>query len=241
MRTPVRAQIGQFGDAWHHTSFQISFECRQKCCCLPMDNGELYVDESSCLIHVTQTQLVSPSGRPRPHVFAAGVASRPNSATPPDHKLSLVWTASKREVAGGRCWRGRMCLSATPRGCTALVCTTPSGVINPGSRSAAVLAPTAGRGGVRSPGQRGRRRRRGGGDDAGAAATTRGRWRRRGFGGDDVRAAARRRLPLPRLPSLALTPLWLSRWYAAIPAAVAAATALAAGLWQAASLQAAFA
>ena len=190
MRTPVRAQIGQFGDAWHYTSFQISFECRQKFCCLPMDNGELYVNESSCLIHVTQTQLVSPFGRPRTHVFAAGVASRPNSATPPDHKLSLVWTASKREVAGGRCWRERVCLSATPRECTALVCTTPSGVINPGSRSAAVLAPTAGRGGVQWPGQRGRRRRGGGGDDAGAAATTRGRRRRRGGGGDDVGSAA---------------------------------------------------
>jgi len=59
MRTPVRAHIGQIGDAWHHTSCQNVFECWQYFCCLPTDNGELYVDKSCCLVQVTQAHLVS--------------------------------------------------------------------------------------------------------------------------------------------------------------------------------------
>ena len=108
-----------------------------------------------------------------------GVASRPSSATLPVHKWSLVWTASKREVARGRCWRGTMCLRAAPRGSTAVLCPTPRAVNDRRFLSAATHAPMAGRGGVRWPEQRRRRRRKGGqrrlgggGDDAGGGAAS---------------------------------------------------------------------
>ena len=115
-----------------------------------------------------------------------------NPATPPVHKLSLVWKAFMREVAGGRYWRGTVSLNAAKWGCIAVLCITPSGVIDPGFRSAAVHDPMVGRGGVQWPGQRRRRRRRGGGGEGAAAtaAKARRRRRRRAGGGDDVRAAA---------------------------------------------------
>jgi len=196
MRTPVRAQIGQLDDAWHLTSFQSSFECWQKFCCLPTDSDELYIDESSCLIQVTQTQLVSPSRRPRPHVFAAGVASRPTRQPLPATNCLLC----------GRHPRGR--LQAGGAGVAQCACALQheAAPLSCASRRVALSTrgfglppfmtrwrgPMAGRGGVRWPGQRRRRRRLGGGGDgAGAAATAQGRRRRRGGGGDDVRAAAK--------------------------------------------------
>jgi len=195
MRTPVRAQIGQLGDAWHLTSFQGSFECWQKFCCLPTDSGELYVDESSCLIQVTQTQLVSPSRRPRPHVFAAGVASRPTLPPLPSTNCLLCGRHPRgRLQAGGAGVAQCACAlqhEAAPLSCASRRVASSTRGFGPPPFLTRWRGPMAGRAGVRWPGQRRRRRRRGGGrHGTGAAVTARGRRWRRGGGGDGAGAAA---------------------------------------------------